>query len=38
MDETLKAIYDGVVEGDNGSVQKKVQEALGRRRERVREF
>ena len=28
MDETLKAIYDGVVEGDNGTVQKKVQEAL----------
>lgn len=29
MNETLKAIYDGVVEGDNASVQQKVQEALG---------
>ena len=28
MDETLKAIYDGVVEGDNASVQKNVQAAL----------
>ena len=28
MDEKLKAIYDGVVEGDNASVQKLVQEAL----------
>ncbi len=29
MDEKLKAIYDGVVEGDNASVQQHVQEALG---------
>ncbi len=29
MDEKLKAIYDGVVEGDNGSVQQVVQESLG---------
>lgn len=29
MDEKLKAIYDGVVEGDNGSVQQVVQECLG---------
>lgn len=29
MDERLKSIYDGVVEGDNASVQKHVQEALG---------
>jgi 5-methyltetrahydrofolate--homocysteine methyltransferase len=29
MDEKLKAIYDGVVEGDNTSVQQHVQEALG---------
>ena len=28
MDDTLKAIYDGVVEGDNASVQKGVQTAL----------
>ncbi len=28
MDEKLKAIYDGVVEGDNASVQQHVQEAL----------
>lgn len=28
MDEKLKAIYDGVVEGDNASVQQQVQEAL----------
>lgn len=28
MDEKLKAIYDGVVEGDNASVSKNVQEAL----------
>ncbi len=28
MDEKLKTIYDGVVEGDNASVQKNVQEAL----------
>jgi 5-methyltetrahydrofolate--homocysteine methyltransferase len=28
MDEKLKAIYDGVVEGDNASVQQNVQEAL----------
>lgn len=28
MDEKLKAIYDGVVEGDNASVQQLVQEAL----------
>jgi 5-methyltetrahydrofolate--homocysteine methyltransferase len=28
MDEKLKAIYDGVVEGDNASVQKNVQDAL----------
>jgi 5-methyltetrahydrofolate--homocysteine methyltransferase len=28
MDEKLKAIYDGVVEGDNGAVQQLVQEAL----------
>lgn len=29
MDEKLKAIYDGVVEGDNALVQQQVQEALG---------
>ncbi len=29
MDEKLKAIYDGVVEGDNASVQQLVQESLG---------
>jgi 5-methyltetrahydrofolate--homocysteine methyltransferase len=29
MDEKLKAIYDGVVEGDNASVQQIVQESLG---------
>ncbi len=29
MDEKLKAIYDGVVEGDNASVQQVVQECLG---------
>ena len=29
MDEKLKAIYDGVVEGDNAAVQQRVQEALG---------
>ena len=29
MDDKLKAIYDGVVEGDNASVQQHVQEALG---------
>jgi 5-methyltetrahydrofolate--homocysteine methyltransferase len=29
MDEKLKAIYDGIVEGDNASVLKHVQEALG---------
>jgi len=29
MDEKLKAIYDGVVEGNNVSVQQLVQEALG---------
>src|SRR6266498_5158082 len=29
MDEKLKAIYDGVVEGDNASVQKLVEESLG---------
>jgi len=28
MDEKLKAIYDGVVEGDNATVQQLVQEAL----------
>ena len=28
MDEKLKTIYDGVVEGDNASVQQNVQEAL----------
>ncbi len=28
MDQILKAIYDGVVEGDNASVQKNVQAAL----------
>ncbi len=28
MDEKLKAIYDGVVEGDNASVQQVVQESL----------
>lgn len=28
MDEKLKAIYDGIVEGDNASVQQHVQEAL----------
>jgi 5-methyltetrahydrofolate--homocysteine methyltransferase len=28
MDEKLKAIYDGVVEGDNASVQQIVQESL----------
>lgn len=28
MDEKLKAIYDGVVEGDNASVQRNVQEFL----------
>lgn len=28
MDEKLKAIYDGVVEGDNAGVQQHVQEAL----------
>jgi 5-methyltetrahydrofolate--homocysteine methyltransferase len=28
MDEKLKAIFDGVVEGDNASVQKHVQDAL----------
>jgi 5-methyltetrahydrofolate--homocysteine methyltransferase len=28
MDEKLKAIFDGVVEGDNASVQQHVQEAL----------
>jgi 5-methyltetrahydrofolate--homocysteine methyltransferase len=29
MDEKLKAIYDGVVEGDNASVSQLVQESLG---------
>jgi 5-methyltetrahydrofolate--homocysteine methyltransferase len=28
MDEKLKAIYDGVVEGDNAAVQQQVQDAL----------
>lgn len=28
MDEKLKAIFDGIVEGDNASVSQKVQEAL----------
>lgn len=28
MDEKLKAIFDGIVEGDNGAIQQRVQEAL----------
>lgn len=28
MDEKLKAIFDEIVEGDNGAIQQRVQEAL----------